>query len=142
MVALLADHRADERNIGHDLGEPAEPLGQLDPLDRGGDRPRPAGAGGTGVRIERFELARSAGQPEQDDRPRRFAAPLGLCGQQMPDRRQPAQARQAESRRNPRRSRPKRSSGRRCASSKDLGISAIPRWAEVELNDSTKTPSR
>ena len=96
VVALLAHQRSDEGDRAHLVGQPLVPLGELDALDGGRDRLRPAGGPGPGVRVERLELARPAGHPEQDDRPRRLARALGLRGEQVPDRRQPAQPGQRE----------------------------------------------
>ena len=85
-----------ECDRAHLVGELVEPLGELDALDGRGDRLGPAGDLRAGMRVERFELARPAAQPEQDDRLRRLARLLGLLGQQLADRRQPGEPGQLE----------------------------------------------
>src|SRR5262249_52123868 len=67
VVPLLAHHRPDQGDRAHLLGQLLVPLGELDAGDRGRDRLRAGGTPGSGVRVERLELARAAVQPEQDD---------------------------------------------------------------------------
>ena len=81
VVTLLADHRSDQRDRFHLVGELLVPLRELDARDSGRDRPGATGDLLVGVRVERFELARAAVEPQEDDRLRRLTRPLGLVGQ-------------------------------------------------------------
>src|SRR6185312_9069908 len=71
-------------------------LRELDALHRGLDGFRAPRDPGVGVRVESLELAGVAVEPQEDDRLRRLPGPLGLVGQEPPDRRQPAQPGQLE----------------------------------------------
>ncbi len=96
VVPLLAHHRPDQGDRAHLVGQLLEALGELNARYGGRDRLGPAGDPRVGVRVERLELAGPAAQPQEDDRLRRLPRPLGLVGQQLPDRRQPGEPGQLE----------------------------------------------
>ena len=96
VVTLLAHHRPDQRDRAHLVGQLLETLGELNARHRRGDRLGPGGDPGVGVRVKGLELAGPASQPQEDDRLRRLPRPLGLVGQQLPDRRQPGEPGQLE----------------------------------------------
>ena len=96
MIALLADHRSDQGDRAHLLGQLLEALGKLDAAQRGLDCLGAAGGRCSGLGIERLELAGPTREPEQDQRPSRFPGMFRLPGQKLADGSQPAQPRQGE----------------------------------------------
>ncbi len=96
VVAFLAHHRPDQRDRAHLVGQLLETLGELNAGHGRGDRLGPGGDSGVRVRVEGLELAGTTPQPQEDDRLRRLPRPLGLVGEQLPDRRQPREPGQLE----------------------------------------------
>ena len=96
VIALLAHHRPDQGDRAHLIGELLEALGKLDAADRGLDGLGAAGGRRFGMRVERLELARSAREPEKINDCAGSRVSLGLPGQELAERGQPAQPRQRE----------------------------------------------
>src|SRR5690606_34127035 len=72
VVALLADNRAYERDMVHVFRQTREPLADLDTFRARRDGSHTVADGRAGMRIECFELTRTALKPQNNDRPRRF----------------------------------------------------------------------
>ena len=95
VIAFLTDQRADQGDGFHLFREVAETLGQLNALGRGGNGPGAAGDFGPRMGVERLQLTRPPAQPQQNDRLGRLTFALfRLLGQQVPQRREPADAAQ------------------------------------------------
>jgi hypothetical protein len=99
VIAFFADDGADERDVFHLLGDPRQPVGDLDAfcgrLDRLGDL---VGIGRAGMRIERLKLAGSTFHVKHDQRLRRSAFRRGFRSPRQPLRygREPGDSGQAE----------------------------------------------
>ncbi len=104
VVSFFAHQRADDRQRVHLLGQLFQSLGQLDVLDAGGNGPRVAGDFSARLGVERFQLARSAGHPQHDERAGRVAslpgggARFGSPGQQARHAGQPGGSAQPQRR--------------------------------------------
>jgi hypothetical protein len=80
VIAFFTDHGANETDILHLLGQPFQPLGQVNAFDGRGDRLRPASDARVGVWVEGLELTGTALQPEDDDRLSGFGGVAPLFG--------------------------------------------------------------
>ena len=100
VVAFLVGHRPHQGDVLHDLGRLVPALGDRDPGNGRGDRLGLAAVLGARLGVERLELARAAGHPEQDAGHLPLAQLGGLerhpVGEAQRDRRRRGQARRPQ----------------------------------------------
>ena len=96
VVPLLAHHRPNQGHRAHLVRQLLKTCGEFYSWHGRRDCFGARGDPRVGVGVKGFELAWPASQPQEDDRLRRLARPLGLVGQQLPDGRQPGEAGELE----------------------------------------------